>query len=770
MATVPYRDGVPRVAPASEAPDVYQRLRPGSGFLAQGAAMQDLGGSLEKVAKTTMAMSDYYDDVAADDGLNTFQERTRNILYGDPNRQVPGPGGQMQPDTGYLSMQGQDALRARADVTRQIDDLDKEISANLKSPKAQAAYAKASRNYRNSLLTKVSGHADAEAKNWYMAVNTSTGVNALTDIAVNADDPQAVAKYTDDLIGARVKNLQLAGNAGDPNLLKATIDGAKADALVAQVKAMAVKEPAKALELLDANKATAGVQYDELSNAVRARAEQQIGLGVAQKVIDQVATKPVASPPAAAPGQAPAAPGEKPDAAKVAAAIHAQESGGAATAATSSAGAVGGWQIMPATFAKYAKEGEKIDNPADNAAVGQRIVDDLYAKAGGDPARVAVGYFSGEGNIAAPGSATPWVNDVKDATGKSVSSYVNDVVGRLGGAPAAPAQPQDAATGIASMKADAFQTILDDKSLTPGARSAALSAVGQHYQMLDARRIDEERQAAARKRDIDAASDKTENEVIKNLTGDKPSVTAQQIGADPTLKPEAKLRMLAFSERTAKAEPLARVSHETLLTVMDRMNRPEGDPLRIDRADQITDIFNDGTMTKADYNFAIKQFNNAQSAEGQVLTKQKADFLTGVGPLIDKSNPLMGTIDQSGKQQLYRFQWFVAEQIDRYRQEGKNPWDLLNPGKPDYLGKPETLAPFQKSIQESIQDQAKALTDGAAKSAPAAPKQTVLQGAPMPNLLGLDEDESLPAPKSDLPAPPVQKWGRDAQGNPVRVQ
>lgn len=498
MATVPYSDGIAKVAPASEAPAVYQNLRPGPGFLAQGAALESAGQDLQRTAKNVMAISDYYDQVAVDDGLNKFQERARSLLYGDPNRQVPGPDGQMQQDGGYLSMRGQDAMRARADVVRQIDAYDKEISSNLKSPKAQAAYAKASRNYRNGLETKIGSHASAAATAWYTSVNSATAVNAMTDIAINYNDPEAVARYTEDLIGARVKNLQLAGNAGDPELLRQTIEGARADALVAQVKAMAVKEPAKALELLDANKATAGAQYDELSTAVRARAEQQIGLGVAQKVIDQVSTKATAAPPPAAPGQAPAAPSEKPDAARVAAAIHAQESGGAATAATSSAGAVGGWQIMPATFAKYAKPGEKIDNPADNAAVGQRIVADLYAKSGGDPARVAVGYFSGEGNIAAPGSATPWINDVKDATGKSVSSYVGDVMGRLGAPAPAQAQP-DAAGGIAAMKADALQAIMDDKTLTPGAKSAALATVREHYQMLDDRRIEEKRAADERR-------------------------------------------------------------------------------------------------------------------------------------------------------------------------------------------------------------------------------------------------------------------------------
>lgn len=112
-------------------------------------------------------------------------------------------------------------------------------------------------------------------------------------------------------------------------------------------------------------------------------------------------------------------------------AIYGQESGSGANTATSVTGARGGMQIQPATFAQYAKPGENIDNPAHNMAVGQRIIADLWQKSGGDPARVAVGYFSGPGNIAPPDSPTPWIRNAADPTGKTVSSYVGDVLKRI---------------------------------------------------------------------------------------------------------------------------------------------------------------------------------------------------------------------------------------------------------------------------------------------------------------------------------------------------
>ena len=110
-----------------------------------------------------------------------------------------------------------------------------------------------------------------------------------------------------------------------------------------------------------------------------------------------------------------------------------QESGWNPNAPTSVTGATGIGQIQPGTFAMYAKPGENIKNPADNLAVSKRIIADYYQKFNGDPARIAVAYFSGEGNVAPVGSATPWKQDRADPTGKTTSSYVADIAKRLGG-------------------------------------------------------------------------------------------------------------------------------------------------------------------------------------------------------------------------------------------------------------------------------------------------------------------------------------------------
>lgn len=113
-------------------------------------------------------------------------------------------------------------------------------------------------------------------------------------------------------------------------------------------------------------------------------------------------------------------------------ALYGQETDSGATQRTSINGARGGMQIMPDTFRRYARAGERIDDPTDNMRVGVRIIKTLGDKFNNDPSKIATAYFSGDGNVNS-GDGTPWKHDRADGNGKRVSSYVSDVVNRIGG-------------------------------------------------------------------------------------------------------------------------------------------------------------------------------------------------------------------------------------------------------------------------------------------------------------------------------------------------
>ncbi|AOY90571.1 hypothetical protein BKK79_01040 [Cupriavidus sp. USMAA2-4] len=122
--------------------------------------------------------------------------------------------------------------------------------------------------------------------------------------------------------------------------------------------------------------------------------------------------------------------------------IYGQESGSGTNARTSTDGAIGPMQVMGATFGRFKRGSERVDNPEDNFRVGVRYLKTMADRFGNDPGRLAAGYFSGEGNVSAAGDQ-PYKEDRRDGNGKSVSSYVRDVLARVGNAvvPDAKAEP-----------------------------------------------------------------------------------------------------------------------------------------------------------------------------------------------------------------------------------------------------------------------------------------------------------------------------------------
>lgn len=113
--------------------------------------------------------------------------------------------------------------------------------------------------------------------------------------------------------------------------------------------------------------------------------------------------------------------------------IYGQESGSGTNARTSIDGAIGPMQVIPGTFNRLKRGDERVDNSEDNFRVGVRYLKTMADKFGNDAGRLAAGYFSGEGNVSTSGD-TPYKQDHKDGNGKSVSSYVRDVVARVGNA------------------------------------------------------------------------------------------------------------------------------------------------------------------------------------------------------------------------------------------------------------------------------------------------------------------------------------------------
>jgi len=111
-------------------------------------------------------------------------------------------------------------------------------------------------------------------------------------------------------------------------------------------------------------------------------------------------------------------------------AIYSKETGSGTNTTTSSSGAVGHMQILPATFKSVADPGMKIDNALDNMRAGIRYASQGYQIAGGDPRLAAAYYYGGPGglNKARKGIA---VSDPKNSSYPTTLEYADDVAKRM---------------------------------------------------------------------------------------------------------------------------------------------------------------------------------------------------------------------------------------------------------------------------------------------------------------------------------------------------
>lgn len=132
--------------------------------------------------------------------------------------------------------------------------------------------------------------------------------------------------------------------------------------------------------------------------------------------------------------------------------IYTQESGGGKNTKTSNAGARGGMQIIPGTFAQVADKGWSIDDPLQNARAGIRYLKTLDKQAGGNPTLTAAGYYGGPGGLekARRGVA---VADPRNPNAPNTLQYGQQVVARMPAASSTPAPVMAAAQPVAQQVA-----------------------------------------------------------------------------------------------------------------------------------------------------------------------------------------------------------------------------------------------------------------------------------------------------------------------------
>lgn len=227
-----------------------------------------------------------------------------------------------------------------------------------------------------------------------------------------------------------------------------------------------------------------------------------------------------------------------------------------------------------------------------------------------------------------------------------------------------------------------------------------------------ARRVDAAYTEHLQEKAAQKASDARETDYLQRLYSDDPKeqgqVSTRAIVNDPALNRVAKERMLGIVNREMKPETAAQESNDNYVRILE--------DIRSGKITDINDIYKariDNKINRADFNQARQDFIDFRSPEGQRVGQAEEQFITAVKPMIDKSNPLMGKVDQDGPLNVYRLRMDIKRKVEEYRKAGKDWRDLFDPSKPDFMGKPESIAPYQKPLSQSVSDTARRLTGGA---------------------------------------------------------
>lgn len=165
-----------------------------------------------------------------------------------------------------------------------------------------------------------------------------------------------------------------------------------------------------------------------------------------------------------------------------------------------------------------------------------------------------------------------------------------------------------------------------------------------------------------------------------------------------------------------RSEAPKAVSAATSNELLSRIRAEDG--ARLATNDEIYKAKIAGKLNNTDFKFVMDEFNNSRTPEGARLSARTEDFIKAVSPQIDKSNPLMGKIDPTGKEGIYRLQVDLANKMAEFKKQGKNPFDLLDPSSPEYMGNPAKLIPYQKTLQQSLTDTATKLKAGTQPAGP----------------------------------------------------
>ncbi|MDB5405405.1 MAG: hypothetical protein JWL84_317 [Rhodospirillales bacterium] len=674
---VPF-SGVPTVAPDVAQPNGPQQINatPADFGSQIGAAANSAGAGLQQdsdtLMQTALKRAQLTNELMANDASTEYM-KTASAKFGQ-----------------FSQLQGKNAQAALPAFQQDLQDTWQATIKTMPNPAAAEMLDRGSRFFLDRFYQQAQTHADTQLTQWSQKSSLDRADELTNQAAIQVNTPQVMDRL---LSAGKNEIVQMAKTHGYDDDATASMTAGYIGKSVAKIAdtLIASGDPTRAKQVLD--------QYQDQMDA---GSRLQVMTRLKPILLQQQATAD-ANNKYLRPLLAPQAEGQPVPVSvdQIASAIHGQESGGNAAAATSVDGAVGGWQIRPATFQQYAKPGESITNPADNAAVGQRIVADLNTKFGGDPTRVAVGYFSGPGNVAPPGSTTPWLRDTVDGNGKSVSSYVSDVVSKL---------PAGSVRGAALMdKASVLAQVDRDYRDNPQLGNAVRTYVDQQFSIINTAAM---AQAAQQK----AAQEQAANGYVSSIIKGQTDGLGSKLADDPTLTSEQKKSISEMLDSHLRSG----LGHDVqtygpgFYQAYQAVHAADGDPNKLTDPSalykmatpqlDVNGVMQPPQLTVAGVDKLTAEIQGKRSPEGEAETRMRAGALAYAKHQLSFDGDYGFMKDQKGEDAFnVGFTPAFYQAYDAGRAAGKTPAQLLSKDSPDFIVD-KVAAPYLRTPAQRLAD------------------------------------------------------------------
>ena len=730
MPTVPTSDALGYNAVGS-APTVQAT---GADFGAQiGQAQQQFGQDLTRTSDTlgdvAMQMKQRQRLIAVNNATNGFLTDTHTITSGDPNNPN---------DPGYFGKMGQQAIDGRAGA---FNSLNNAFTARMNSlsgdPLAQAQFEADGRRYMNMTQGAMDQHYEQQSKAALIGSAQSTQQIALQGLGIYAQNEAGWQTHFKTLTEAAQN--EVAAKGGTAVEAQAAVQNVTELAKAQRVQSLiGLGDLAGAQNYLQANigdfkPSTADALNTMLTPKLRAQ-QASMAAGNAVSMADQGYNTYLTQRGVGAPSGAPPA-------SAIQHAIFNQESGSNPNSPTSIDGAVGQAQIMPATFKQFAQPGEDINNPVDNANVGKRIIQTYADKYGNDPARVAVAFFSGPGNVAPPGSATPWINNAVDGNGKATASYVSDVLSRLGGL-----------NGVQS-KADFYKA--NYANIIDQTRQEALKQNPNDPQFADlaVARTEQQIGATIRQQELQYAADK--DTVLRGVNGSlvkgqMPTSVDQLTALNPQVaqawdrlqqnQPEVAHDVVThLLTENARTGGTSNTYGDGFYSVFQRIHAQDGDPNKVtDPAQLYPMVGQPGGLTMEGLTKAREELAGKSTPDGEAEANMRSTFFKVAHGQLTGSDDGLGLKDPQGEAIYLKFMAHAYPQIQADKAAGKTAAQIFSPDSPDYIGK--SIPAFKRTLAQRTADMINANGEVAT-----APTDTPQPGI-FSRLFGADDAPDLSSP------------------------